>query len=219
MAATKHGAQQVIYGTKAEVEAITNVAVGTRGVASDTLVDGVFNGSAWVWNMVPSKIAELSLSGVTNVTFTNIPQIYESLHLVIYGRSTSAGQNSDGVNLQINGDTGNNYDRVEINSYASPNTARAEAQAQLFVGNLAAAAAPSSTPGLIDIVIPFYTQTSFYKTLRCESGYFQNLTEAWGKVESFQHGFWRGTAAITSIKVALGVGSGVAGTKAVLYGA
>jgi len=63
-----------------------------------------------------SFIASQSPSGVSSVTFNNIPQGYTDLVIVVSG---SCASNDTSIGLLFNGDTGSSYSRTNLQGNGS----------------------------------------------------------------------------------------------------
>ena len=115
------------------------------------IVDGVLtDGEAWV------GIATTTLgSDTATVTFTSpddgqggdFPQ-YMDLVLVIYARTAGAGSTDREMNMQLNNDTGTNYNAQKLRSYGTGVTAGATSGAVSF--NIGQNPSTNATPTLLD---------------------------------------------------------------------
>lgn len=130
--------------------------------------------------------------GAADVQFTSIPSGFA--HLQIRGLA-SVVSGGDSLDMQLNGDTGNNYARHTI--YGDGATAAAFAGSSIafmragFIGQFG-----SSKFGAFVVDILDYANTNKYKTMRSLSGGDNNGS---GEV-SLRSGLWQNTNAITSIK-------------------
>jgi hypothetical protein len=150
------------------------------------------------------KIATNTLgSAVSSVTFSSISGAYTDLILVVNANSASLVN----LEMQYNGDTGNNYSRTVI----SGNGSAAQSLRQNNVGYIRL-----TTEGILGsgqsnqiIQIQNYSNTTTYKT---------SLNRANNSVYGTDAvvGLWRNTAAITS--VTLYVGTFSVGSTFNLYG-
>jgi hypothetical protein len=149
------------------------------------------------------------------ITFSAIPAIYEDLLLILEGRSTNAGAE---VRAQFNGDTAANYDFTRENRFG---TASGIAAAYIETASLPPSTMTANYPSGVNIEIPGYARTAFYKMLRARSETATSVAAA-GLFSQSTQGWWRNTAAITAINLFLQtgatVGNFVAGTVATLYG-
>lgn len=145
-------------------------------------------------------------SSATSYTFSSIPSTYTDLVLVASGTSTNA-YNS---NLQFNGDTATNYSCTVVSgSGSAASSYRNSSQTSMLIdynGNF------NSSNTSIIISILNYANTTTYKTA------LSRANNAAGGVDAVV-GLWRSTAAINSIKMAIGGGYSYAtGTTFTLYG-
>lgn len=157
-------------------------------------------------------------SPAASVTFSAIPGTYRHLRLRIMAASNRAVAVEDAT-IQLNGDTGANYDSEH--AYVESTTVHAiEALAgtsiQYCLGCPGTSGAANNA-GISDIQFPWYAGTAWNKdciALKGQQGTTSSGSLFWGSTL----GHWRSTAAITSIVIALPVGSFVAGSRFALYG-
>lgn len=164
-------------------------------------------------------ISEQTLSADTNnITFSNIPGTYRHLMLKFVGRNTTAGTSPVELRLQLNGDTGNNYDLqrsyLNQNSYAG---VQQVGTAFLSVGYLVPAGGTSGFVSEAEINFLYYRQAPFNKTVDSRISYFITATAADIAIQDAR-GQWRNTSPITSIKIYPATDNLVSGTIASLYG-
>jgi hypothetical protein len=148
------------------------------------------------------SIATTTLStDQANVTFSSISANFTDLILVVNGTITSAA----GLQLQFNGDTGNNYSRTVLDGNGSAaSSGRQTSQPNLSVGLL--------YTDMTNSIIHFfnYSNTTTNKTVLGRANNAANLVRA-------SVGLWRSTAAINEIKIAQ-ASDIKAGTVFTLYG-
>lgn len=136
------------------------------------------------------------------ITFNNIPQIYQDLYVVIFGRSTTASAFSDQYMRLATGngsvDTGTNYSVTRLyGNGSSAASDRATNESSARIGSLPAASSTSGIFGSSQHWILNYTNTSTNKTILTRSAAdangsgFTNLDVA----------LWRNTGAITSVQL------------------
>lgn len=150
-----------------------------------------------------TPLANITLTGSQNtVTFSNIPNTYRDLVLVMTYTSSSAGA---AVRITVNGDTGTNYSYLRM------------------IGDATSARANSGTPSYIyagdhntlirNNLIQFmdYSATNKHKSV---------LVRYNGNNESVQAAVsrWANTNAITSITISTGTGTWSPGSTFALYG-
>jgi len=152
------------------------------------------------------------------IAFTQIPQTgYRNLRLVLRGRGTTSATQVR-VDLQFNGDTGNNYDGIiNQNNTTFSNLIESLGVGAMPIADIAAATSVSGDVGTLELWIPGYTDTTQNKdthgngTVRLAA-----TTTNLRNIESTGH--WRSTAAINSITLTPGTGSFDVGSYACLYG-
>jgi hypothetical protein len=168
-----------------------------------------------------NEIASITLgSAAASITLPaagSIPAWARTLRIVIQARSAAAAT-TDQLSVQINGDTGNDYDTQQLfgnNASASAGTQSGSAFTEMCVIP-GASSTRANTAGVCTIDIPNYTGTTFEKQILGIGG-FTDSTAAHG-FSMTSVGSWRNTAAITSVKIINSSGSNfTAGTQAVLY--
>jgi hypothetical protein len=183
--------------------------IGVQGATGPTGAPG-----AWV------VISDQTLSvDSANVTFNSIPGNYNHLVLISYGRQTAASPDNY-YYLQFNADTGNNYDREDLITFGTADSATSEiGVSSLRLGDMPArnSARPTQAGGGMTF-IPNYAGTAF------EKGIASSAYNVWGTLlstvaSSAYSGGWRNTAAITRIDVLAEAGNNFkAGSRFTLYG-
>jgi hypothetical protein len=145
------------------------------------------------------SIATFTLgSAQSSVTFSSIPSTYTHLQLRILSQRTDA--NGDGLLLQFNTDTGNNYNNHYFNGNGSAvgtgflNTG---VWATGCYAGFSSGTSASAFAGTVCDILD-YTNTSKYTTTRALSGWSNNSDSEGVGMSS---GLWRNTNAITSIKI------------------
>ena len=162
--------------------------------------------------MVP--IAYATPSNAT-VTFTNIPQGYQDLFIVMYARS-SGNSSSGTVEGRFNGDTSSNYSFTYLNGNGSGAASGRGSSATIFAaGRATGTSVSSSIFSTSTLYILNYANTTTYKTCLERGADDENgsgVTEMWVSL-------WRSTSAITSISLATpGQTNFASGTTIALYG-
>ena len=175
------------------------------GAATLTVTGGGGGGSL-------TLIAEqLLLSNAATVTFSSIPNTYRHLRLVAVGRMTTA-TTEDYVYIRFNGDTGSNYDEIRSNNGGF---GQSSAQTKSRIGDFPGSTAPSGSAGQFELLIPAYALTTFHKTVRSNSGVWDQSSS--GVMNEF-FARWRDTSAINALELSLGSGSFITGSIFSLYG-
>lgn len=164
-----------------------------------------------------TKIGEIVSTGVSGIfTFSPIPQNFKHLMGVAVGRGDTAALIVGG-NITFNNDTGANYER-QLNTASNATLTAAQATAAANISGLIfSAATDTANYGTsLQFVIPFYSGTTFNKTILLWS--FNNQLAAGSLGNRFLTGAWNNTAAITRMDITLGSGNFVSGSKIDLYG-
>jgi hypothetical protein len=159
-------------------------------------------------------------SAASSITFSSIPGTYNHLQLVAMARSATASA-ADNWALQVNGDTGAHYDRMDIyvNGFNTSGSSSTSAQTSWSAASadLPAASDTAGYAGLLKVEIPAYALTTFNKVGTWRSGNGDTF-DSTSTVHSISLG-WRSTAAVTSMKLFLTSGGNLAtGSAAYLYG-
>lgn len=166
-----------------------------------------------------AKIAENILgSAAASVTFSGIPGTYRGLLLVWQARGDTAATNSQFL-VQLNGDSGANYDShlADVSGASAWASAENVANVSMQLGVLTAANAPAGAPGQGWFEMIGYAGTVFHKTANGQTAY--KLANSTTNIQhGVSSGWWRNTAAVTSILVKPGAGNFVTGSLFVLYG-
>lgn len=208
--------------TSGTISYLSNLGSASMPLATGLFALIVFDGVNW-WAATTAastgsgavvQIAKTVLGApASNFTFSAIPGTYSSLKLVIVGQTTGASNTF--ICIQVNGDTGANYDVGGIFNNAS-SAGGFSAAGQTFYST-GAVVPPSSATGRANastLDFPLYASTAFFKQMVCyqegwASSFIQSVLCA---------GDWKSTAAITSMLIFLNSGNFVAGSTAILYG-
>jgi hypothetical protein len=136
-----------------------------------------------------TPIATNTLSSATNtITFSNIPQNYTDLMLVIV---SSTGSSDIDLYMQINGDTGTNYSWTAlVGNGSTASSARSTSQSYARIGNMSGSVGDNTT--LVDFLN--YSNTTTNKTMIARGNNAAFLIES-------RLNLWRSTSAISSISV------------------
>jgi hypothetical protein len=125
------------------------------------------------------------------VTFSNIPQTYTDLVLVVSIRANST-PTSFGTGVRFNSDTGTNYSRTVLYGAGAGAVAfRSTDQTRFFCS---AGSTTANQFNLIRLNIMNYTSSSSYKG-------FAVINDDLGDVASLSSGLWRSNNAITSLTI------------------
>jgi hypothetical protein len=160
--------------------------------------------------MIP--IATYSPSGVTTVTFSDIPNTYQHLQLRMLTRTSTSA--SDFIAIRFNGDTGSNYGFHNLYGNGSAAGASATTPDTVIAWNASDGGDTANAFNACIFDILDYSDTNKYKTSRFLEGHDLNGS---GVIE-FRSGLWRNTAAITSIQVFTFGPNFANGSSIALYG-
>lgn len=152
------------------------------------------------YGSMPIKLAEITTTaGQVNPTLSSIPSGYRHLQVDFTARDSSGGTTFSNLALQFNGDTTALYDdQIIIITGTTVTGAEAASATSIRVGTITNGAATANMCSRGRIEIPDYTNTAFFKTLRCTCD--ENHTVGTGvNVTHLTKGQYRATAAITSI--------------------
>ena len=145
------------------------------------------------------------------ITFSSIPSTYVALQLRMNWIATVSG---NGCLLQINGDTGSNYDNhwLRGNGTAASASQGINTAANYLPTIITGSDTTYATTSIVDI--HNYQSTTQYKTIRSFGGLDKNGS---GEVVLVS-GLWRNTNAINSLQIYMGSGSFTTGSTFALYG-
>jgi hypothetical protein len=135
--------------------------------------------------------------GAANVEFTSIPSTYQHLQIRAVFRSARSEAFDANLYMQVNGDTGNNYNAHDLTgsgSSASASSGGTGAQASIGYGPTNGRTASAFGGIVLDILD--YGSTTKNKTMRSLSGYDANGTG----IVALSSGLWMSTSAVTSLK-------------------
>lgn len=186
---------------------------GTLAIASHIATYTPAGGGGALTQIATQDVA----SAVASVTFSSIPGTYRDLVLVGVTRTDSANA-SDHIQFRANGDTGANYDWQTFVALGTTNAA-AEGIGVTFADLAEATGGGTGTaiPGSFTLDIADYAGTTFHKSFRATS-VARISTGGSGQRDRLASGFWRSTAAITSLTAFPAAGNFVAGSRFALYG-
>jgi hypothetical protein len=165
------------------------------------------------------KLGEFDLVSATNdVTFSSIPSGYDALELRWLARTNGNADGGQLVCLQLNADTGSNYDYLRLAGLNTGVTAtESRATTFIFIGVLPDTAATTDAAAQGIATIEHYAETTFQKIVSAVCDWKFN-TSAGGIRHEQASGHRRNTAAITSMRVFPGAGQFMAGSKFTLWG-
>ena len=114
--------------------------------------------------MVP--IFTRDIGGVNSAVFSNIPQTYTDLKIVVSARAGSATDVAQGVFFQFNGDGSSNYSGTTLrNASNSVNAYRSNASNALLEFDITNSANGSGHYSAVDLYIPNYAGNMFKQVI------------------------------------------------------
>ena len=156
-------------------------------------------------------------SSQATITFSSIPSTHKDLRIVLQGRDTATGTGLTTPRMKINSDgTAANYTASQYFEVFGGSTAQGTDAATTngcSLGQVPGSSGNANAVGMLDIVIPNYTGTTFHKTVKCHS--FAVYSSTIYEMRAFA---WKSTSAITQIDIRAGTTAFVDGTTATLYG-
>jgi hypothetical protein len=155
--------------------------------------------------------------GAASIAFSSIVQTYRSLRVVLMGRCDAAVAYRT-ISLQLNADTGSNYDWELTYAYDSASGGVEQvAGVSLLAAELVAGSGPAGAADCAEILLPHYAQTTFHKTMLSQCTVKKGSTTGTLVYEAVA-GWWHSTAAISSILLFPNSGNFAQGTLCSLYG-
>lgn len=141
------------------------------------------------------KISSTELTtSASSITFSNIPQGYTDLKLVISARDTISASACD-TRIRFNSDSGSNYTHRQLLGNGASASSNSATNTSLYTAIIPAATSTASTFGNYELYVPNYT-ASTQKSVSSDNVSENNGTTAYAKLVA---GIWTGTAAINSI--------------------
>jgi hypothetical protein len=190
----------------------------TPGVAGNVLYATSASASAY-GPRAQIRLAETLLVGSTaSITFSSIPQTFRGLMVMWRARDVGVGTTLSSMLMQLNGDNGNNYDyQLNSGNGSSITTGENLAGSAIRIGSSTNGGAVANAFGSGAIWIPNYIGTTGHKECNYTAGV------KWGTstgtlATNSGSGWWRNTAAITSITLFVSGNNMAAGSYAALYG-
>lgn len=201
----------------------TRLGAGTSGQVLQT--NGAAANPSWVTPSGGSVgsagivlLATATPSGTGTVSFTSISGSYSHLKIVGGGASTVVANNTS-LALQLNGDSGANYEwqRHYAAGTGGGNASESLTPTSIEIGAVTGSTGIASDAGSFEVLIPNYAGSTFKKNLISHS-LLRTATSSGGVLLFNYDGWWNNTAAITRVDIFVGSGNWVSGSKISLYG-
>jgi hypothetical protein len=158
-----------------------------------------------------SKLSSILLVAASSITFQLPSGNYNHLRLIFQGR-TAAAVIAAGVNVRFNSDTGANYDHNYMTTVGTTTPAMTDAagQTSAVIGAVPGASATANFAGLVELRIPLFSGTTFYKNAFARSMWYDgtNRNQRWSSIA------WLNTAAITAVGIFSSNGNWLVGSGA-----
>ncbi len=165
-------------------------------------------------------IERKTLSGLSTVAFTSIPQTYSHLYVVVRGKSSAGSSPCVNVTMTLNNDTGSNYDyggRQIVNAAEGDN--QGAAQTGIIMGAFPWTGATAGYRGWGEAKIFDYANSSGYKSGQWSRHSTGNTSIDGSWITAYAEGFdYRSETPITRLDLTLSAGNGTADSAAWLYG-
>lgn len=156
------------------------------------------NTRAALYGYKASALQTILGSAASEVTISSIPQTGKMLLVMLVGRGTAAATSINPW-LRYNSDTGSNYDLQQVyGSSTTPSAAESLGVTYMSTGLVAAASAPASVAGAVVLDVFDYARTAWQKGFAGRNAG-KRGTSAGDLYVVGNAGFWRNTAAITSL--------------------
>ena len=164
-------------------------------------------------NYIPISTVTVGAGGASSIDFTNIPQNYTDLNVLLSVRSTAGGVAFAGLIIAFNGST-SGYTLTWLgDANGSAVTYVYSAFGYNHIAYIPGSTATASSFGNVTVTLPDYT-SSHAKAVNVDGANANNATSIY---QGFSIGSWSGTAPITSLSFTTG-GSFVQYSTATLYG-
>lgn len=158
-------------------------------------------------------------ASAASIVFSAIPGTWRHLYVVVSARGTNASTFVN-VTLRINGDSAGNYDYQVMSASGASGSALTAGQSYgvtaLSLAGVPAASGTASRFGPFDVWVPNYAATDQQKSVLMTNTRIYDSTAA-NFASQQVAGWWRSSAAVSSLTLAPLTGSFASGTRATLY--
>lgn len=204
----------LLTGTAADT--VGRLAVGSNGqvLTADSTV-----GAGVKWASATGAMVQLydntAAGAIANWDVTTGLTGYNHLAISLVGRSDVAATTT-ALQIRFNNDTGSNYDYTQASFIPTPGGSAADAATSIVCGSLLGATAPASTPTVMNLHLPNYAATVFFKEVT--GTVFSRYGATTSNLAIVFGGNWRSTAAITRVTVFPAAGNFILGSRLSIYG-
>ena len=151
-------------------------------------------------NMVAIQTVTVGAGGASSIAFSNIPQTYTDLVLMMSLRSTGTGVSTRYASVSFNSNTSNySYRRL----YGNGSSAGSDNGTLRIIGTIPGSTVTANTFASLQMYVPNYTSSN-NKSYSCDCVEENNAT---GAEADLIAGLWSNSAAITSITIDVDQGS------------
>lgn len=163
-------------------------------------------------------LSQTLTSDSASIIFTNIPQTFTDLKIVISARHTNNGA-QDNIYFRFNQDSSALYSdkgfyHASTGIFGYSTTSAGQALMIASNGDTSLA----NTFSNVEIYVSQYRNTSIFKSFLVDGASLNNAVTYEAKRRTVQSGIYRSTNAITSVTLGGWAGSLKAGTRAIIYG-
>lgn len=198
----------------AEIYVPANATAITTAMIRDCRVT-VPTGTSGAMALIASQVLG---SAAATIDFASIPAIYNHLKVILVGRFSGAFEDTT-LAITLNNDTAANYSfQFHQGTGGTTNASLGNGVAPSGMGawNFPGANAAVGVAGILEMDIPLYAGTTFFKQIKAYGSFVDAATD--GRVQAGVVE-WKSTAAINRLTfAATGVTNWVAGSAAYLYG-
>lgn len=152
------------------------------------------------------------------ITFSSIPSTYE--HLQLFGQVRGAPTGNSLI-MTLNNDGGGNYSGMfgyVVSAGTWSMTERLIGSVNFWLGYFTGSDGTANYADPLEIVIPNYKRTTFYKTVRSKSGAYNAAGAGTSRFIQEFGGYYASTTAISRIDFTFNGGNILSGTDIALYG-
>ena len=180
--------------------AITSIKTGSSFTNLVKYNDFLAGNAAFFPSSYESIASATGTGSSGTITFSSIPATYKHLQIRMIGKITGTGFYRDDLYLRLNGDTGANYSRHQLQGEGTTASAGGAASATYIdCGRIVSSDSAISNVMFAAIIdIQNYDSTTINKTVRIFSGADANLADSSFRIW-LGSGAWLNTSAVNSI--------------------